>query len=245
MTNALLQRLIDIVQKQLLQLNTTNINVNNIREGAALQLEGDQYNTYTSIMNSITGSRHTSVHFFVTGPGGTGKSFLLKSLEAWCYRSKRKPLLLAPTGIAANNISGQTIHSALSTFSDGCVYRSSIFSGDSSRADELRTVKVLIIDEISMVDAQLFTFISTVFSRLHQNSRPFGNIHVILFGDLMQLPPVSGLKVFNAPAWRLFHPLFLRQPQRQIQDLKFFHILNKIRFGVIDQESQRSLAATG
>ena len=151
-------------------------------------------------MNSITGSRHTSVHFFVTGPGGTGKSFLLKSLEAWCYRSKRKPLLLAPTGIAANNISGQTIHSALSTFSDGCVYRSSIFSGDSSRADELRTVKVLIIDEISMVDAQLFTFISTVFSRLHQNSRPFGNIYVILFGDLMQLPPVSGLKVFNVPA---------------------------------------------
>jgi len=117
------------------------------------QLRGDQYNTYTSITNSITGSRHTGVHFFVTGPGGTGKSFLLKSIEAWCYRSRQKPLLLAPTGIAANNISGQTIHSALSTFSDGSVYRSSIFSGDQSRADELRTVKVLIIDEISMVDA--------------------------------------------------------------------------------------------
>ena len=57
----------------------------------------------------------------------------------------------------------------------------------------------------------------------------------------MQLPPVSGLKVFNAPAWRLFHPLFLRQPQRQIQDLKFFHILNKIRFGVIDQEVKEAL----
>jgi len=57
----------------------------------------------------------------------------------------------------------------------------------------------------------------------------------------MQLPPVSGLKVFNASAWRLFHPLFLRQPQRQIQDLKFFHILNKIRFGVIDQEVKEAL----
>ena len=92
-----------------------------------------------------------------------------------------------------------------------------------------------------MVDAQLFSFISTIFSRLHQNSRPFGNIHVILFGDLMQLPPVSGLKVFNAPAWRLFHPLFLKQPQRQVDDLRFFHILNKIRFGELDEEVKEAL----
>ena len=92
-----------------------------------------------------------------------------------------------------------------------------------------------------MVDAELFTFISTIFSRLHQNSRPFGNIHVIVFGDLMQLPPVSGQKVFNAPVWRLFHPLFLKQPQRQVDDLRFFHILNKIRFGEIDEEVKEAL----
>jgi len=238
-TNALPQRLIDIVQKQLLQLNTMNIGPST--ESATLLLEGDQYKAYTSITNSINSSRYAGVHFFVTGPGGTGKSFLLKSLESWCQRSRQKPLLLAPTGIAANNISGQTIHSALSAFSDSAVYRSSIFSRDSSRADELRTIKVLIIDEASMVDAQLFGFISTIFSRLHQNSKPFGNIHVILFGDLMQLPPVSGLKVFNAPVWRLFHPLFLRQPQRQIEDLNFFRILNKIRFGEIDEEVKEAL----
>jgi len=238
-TNSLPQRLIDIVQKQLLQLNAMNVAA--VGESAALQLEGDQYKAYTSVTNSITSSRYTAVHFFITGPGGTGKSFLIKSLETWCHRSKQKPLLLAPTGIAANNISGKTIHSALSTFSDGSIYRSSIFSGDSSRADELRTIKVLIIDEISMVDAQLFGFISTVFGRLHQNSRPFGNVHVIVFGDLMQLPPVSGLKVFNAPVWRLFHPLFLREPQRQIKDQRFFHILNKIRFGNIDEEVKDAL----
>ncbi len=186
------------------------MNVAAVEDGATLQLEGDQYKAYTSITNSITSLLYTGVHFFVTGPGGTGKSFLLKSLETWCQRSRQKPLLLAPTGIAANNISGKTIHSALSIFSDSSVYRSSIFSGDPNRANELRSIKVLIIDEVSMVDAQLFGFVSTIFSRLHQNSRPFGNIHVILFGDLMQLPPVSGLKVFNAPAWRLFHLLFLR-----------------------------------
>jgi len=238
-TDALPQRLIDIVQRQLLQLKT--INITPVAVGATLQLEGDQYKVYTSMTSSITSSLYTGVHFFVTGPGGTGKSFLLKSLESWCQQSRQKPLLLAPTGIAANNISGKTIHSALSVFSDGSIYRTSVFSGNSIQAAELRTIKVLIIDEVSMVDAQLLEFISTIFSRLHQNSKPFGNIHVILFGDLMQLPPVSGLKVFNAPLWRLFYPLFLRQPQRQIKDLKFFNILNKIRFGEIDEEVRETL----
>ena len=82
-----------------------NININNIGEDTALQLERDQYNTYTSITNSITSSQHTSIHFFVTGPGGTGKSFLLKSLEVWCYQLKHKLLLLAPIEITVNNIS--------------------------------------------------------------------------------------------------------------------------------------------
>ena len=78
-TNALLQQLIDIVQKQLLQLNTINIGPST--ESAILLLEGDQYKTYTLITNSINSLCYTSVHFFVTGPGGIGKSFLFKSLE--------------------------------------------------------------------------------------------------------------------------------------------------------------------
>jgi hypothetical protein len=124
----------------------------------------------------------------------------------------------------------------LSAFSDSSIYRLSIFSGDSIQATELQTIKVLIIDKVFIVDAQLFGFISTIFSRLYQNSKPFGNIYIILFGDFIQLPPVSGLKVFNTPAWQLFYLLFLRQPQQQIKDQKFFYILNKIRFGEIDEE---------
>jgi ABC-type uncharacterized transport system fused permease/ATPase subunit len=85
-TNALPQRLTDIVQKQLLQLKTMNINT--IGEHVALQLEGDQYRAYTAVTNSIINSRHTGVHFFIIGLSGTGKSFLLKSLEVWCYRLK-------------------------------------------------------------------------------------------------------------------------------------------------------------
>lgn len=230
-----------LVRQQLLQLNTMHISSD--IHSATLELEGDQYKAYTAVTSSIQGSRHTGVHFFITGPGGTGKSFLLKALEAWCARSRQTPLLLAPTGIAANGISGRTIHSVLSLFSGGGVYKSSIFSGDPERANQLRKVQVLILDEVSMVDSELFGFISSIFSRLHEDQRPFGNIHVILFGDLMQLPPVSGLKVFNAPAWRLFHPLFLQEPQRQIHDRQFFDVLNKIRFGIVDSDVKEILQA--
>ena len=107
------------------------------------------------------------MHFFVTSPSRIGKSFLLKSLESWCQRSRQKPLLLAPTRIATNNISSKTIHLALLVFFDSSTYRSSIFLEDPSQANELRSIKVLIIDEMSMVDAQLFCFISIIFSQLY------------------------------------------------------------------------------
>jgi hypothetical protein len=238
-TEGVPQCIVEIVRRQLMQLNS--IHISDVGDGVALELQGDQYRAYTVIINSIQASRHTGVHFFVTGPGGTGKSFLLKALEAWCIRSRQKPLLLAPTGIAANNVTGRTIHSTLSLFNQGGSYRSSIFGYDPERADELRAVKVLILDEVSMVDSQLFGFVSAIFSRLHKNLRPFGNIHVIIFGDLMQLPPVSGMKVFNSPIWHLFHPLFLKEPQRQIEDRTFFDLLNKIRFGIIDDEVKMAL----
>ena len=155
----------NIVQKQLLQLKT--INTTPIGEGVTLQIEDDQYKAYMAITSSITNSPYTSMHFFVTGPRKTGKSFLLKSIEAWCLQFRQKPLLLAPTGIAANYISSYTIHSALSAFYNMGTYRSSIFSTNPDQANELRTIKVLIINKISIVDTQLFTFISTIFNKLH------------------------------------------------------------------------------
>jgi hypothetical protein len=92
-------------------------------------------------------------------------------------------------------------------------------------------MKALIIDEISMVDSQPLEFVSTIFSNIHNNTKPFGNLHVVGFGDLIELPPFKCCKLFYSPLWRLFHSLFLEQPQRKALNLRFFHILNKIRFG--------------
>src|SRR6266516_2655715 len=82
-----------------------------------------------------------------------------------------------------------------------------------------------------MVNAELLTFISSVFSRLHGQPLLFGGVHVICIGDLMQLPPTSGRQVFFSPVWPSFTPLFLRRSQRHAEDPTFATILDSIRFG--------------
>ena len=128
------------------------------------------------------------------------------------------------------NIDGDTIHSGMSIYSERGSYRTGLFNFADDKMEALKRISVLIIDEVSMVDGRLLDYISSVFARLKGNNQPFGNMHVVVFGDLLQLPPVDGIKVFKANVWRLFHPLFLEQPRRQ-SDEAFFRVLNKIRFG--------------
>ena len=97
----------------------------------------------------------------------------------------------------------------------------------------LKTIDTLIFDEISMVSNALFSFISDMFSVIQQQTIAFGGLNVIVVGDLAQLPPVTGLPVYKSSEWKLFYPLFLRQPQRQIQDKEYYNALQEIRLGKI------------
>ena len=86
-----------------------------IPTSAVLDLEGDQYNAYNRITTAIAHRyNHQSHRFFITGPAGTGKSFLLKVLEIWFQSARIKFLKMAPTGIAACVINGKTIYSVFS-----------------------------------------------------------------------------------------------------------------------------------
>lgn len=151
-------------------------------------------------------------------------------------RIGRNFLLIASTGIAAQNIGGTTIHSALRIVSDERGFRTLVFH-DSDYCNTLHLIDTLIIEEISMVSGPLLTFISELFERLHKNNHPFGGINVILVGDLAQLPPVNAPHVYQSPIWKIFYPLFLRDPQRQIDDICFYNLLKKIRFGIIDEQT--------
>lgn len=179
----------------------------------------DQLYAVSTIKNTLgsTTQKNKYPYFFITGPAGTGKSFIINLIIKDLKDKRSKYLLLAPTGVAAQNIGGQTIHSALriretlNGFQTLAPYDYEFFKS-------LQQIDTIIIDEISMVSAALFSFISDMFSIIKQQTIAFGGLNVIVVGDLAQLPPVTGLQVFKTSEWKLFYPLFLKEPQCQNDD---------------------------
>lgn len=127
---------------------------------------------------------------FITGKAGTGKSTLLTH---FCSTTQKKPVVLAPTGVAALNVKGQTIHSFFNFYVDVTPQKIKE-KAIKPRGDKTRLYKrlnTIIIDEVSMVRADLLDCID-IFLRMHgpDSSRPFGGVQMIFVGDLYQLPPV-------------------------------------------------------
>jgi ATP-dependent DNA helicase PIF1 len=135
----------------------------------------------------------------VHGGAGTGKSTLIKIVSQWTKKLLEKPggdldspyVIAAPTGMAAANIGGSTLHTAFK-LNFGFSYK---YLSDRNR-DSLRTifknVKLLIIDEFSMIKSDQLYQLHQTMCEIMQNDQPFGNVGVILFGDLMQLKPIKG-----------------------------------------------------
>jgi hypothetical protein len=210
-----------------------------------LHMGPDQYEVYSIVMNAVNqrrmGTKVTRL-FFVTGSAGTGKSFILSGIVQSLEGRGIKFLKMAPTGIAAINIGGQTIHSALGITSQDGGNKSTSFVTSMHRSaekmEELRKVEVIFIDELSMVSSELLNFVSVQFQRLHNDSaRPFGDLIIVAFGDLLQLPPVNGLPVYRSYLWNQFFPLVLTVCRRQGEDLEFIKMLNEVRIGKISDES--------
>lgn len=130
----------------------------------------------------------TDKSLFVTGKAGTGKSTLLQLFRNTTHK---KVAVLAPTGVAALNVQGQTIH-AFFGFPPRIITPSEA-GRKTGRKDKLRMYKaleVLVIDEISMVRADVLDGIDKFLRVNRENFRPFGGVQVVFFGDLFQLPPV-------------------------------------------------------
>jgi ATP-dependent DNA helicase PIF1 len=131
---------------------------------------------------------------FYTGAAGTGKSFILKIVQqVFHYVKKANALsITATTGIAAVNVRGMTIHSwsgvGIGTGSlEETVTRASRSKAVKKRWEETET---LVIDEVSMLSAELFEKISAIGKRCRADPRPFGGLQVIFIGDFFQLPPI-------------------------------------------------------
>ncbi|NYF09361.1 hypothetical protein HDC94_000517 [Leifsonia sp. AK011] len=186
-------------------------------------------------------------HIFVTGRAGTGKSTLLSYLSE---NSSKQMVVCAPTGVAALNVGGQTIHS-LFRLPIGV-----IADHDIDQTDELRrllnTIETLVIDEVSMVNADLLDAIDRSLRQARgRKDEPFGGVQVILFGDPYQLAPVPGegderayfsdhyrsLWFFDARVWDETDLTIyeLGQIHRQ-SDREFTWMLNAVRHGQVTAE---------
>ena len=197
------------------------------------------------IENILDKFENTSNNFFLTGKAGTGKSTLLKYFRA---TTKKNHAVVAPTGIAAINVQGQTIHSFFGFGIDITPERVRFTKAD--KLNVLRNLNTLIIDEISMVRADLMDCIDVALRKNRRNDKPFGGVQIIAIGDPFQLPPIvqsseqkyfqqvyGGPHFFNAKSYQKanFITLELTKIYRQ-KDNTFIDILNAVRSGDLTQK---------
>lgn len=196
-------------------------------------------------------------HVFLTGKAGTGKSTLIRRFMS---QTDRNVVVVAPTGIAALNVEGYTIHRLFgfnSTTSLADITTGRYYPGRFART--LKALDTLIIDEASMVRADLFDKIAAALHRFGPDpGTPFGGVQIVLVGDLYQLPPVvteaeAGYFTdryrtpyfFSADTFRRdeFPMVALTTVFRQLGDDRMTAILNEIREGLLLGHAQEQLNA--
>ena len=186
---------------------------------------------------------------FLTGAPGTGKTHVLKQYISYLREHSIPFAVTAPTGIAASHIGGTTIHSYF-----GIGLKDSLTQYDIEALtekkylwDRMAKLKVLIIDEVSMLSPSLFRSIDALLRTFKFSMEPFGGVQLVLVGDFFQLPPIQknreGEKfIFQTEVWNQSNLAVcsLEHSYRHEGD-KLFHILSSIRNGVFGEKEQMLL----
>ncbi len=147
---------------------------------------------------------NTDTHLFLTGKAGTGKTTFLRNLRT---SLPKRMVVVAPTGIAAINAQGTTIHSffqlSFGPQIPGTQQKSKRFQFRKQKIQLIRSLDLIVIDEISMVRADTLDAIDHVLRRYRNSSRPFGGVQMLMIGDMQQLAPVA-----KEDEWRLLSPYY-------------------------------------
>lgn len=198
--------------------------------------------------------RYTQMNVFLTGKAGTGKTTFLRGLAE---NPSKRMVVVAPTGVAAINAGGQTIHSFFQLPFGPQIpdARMKVQMISGVKLKIIRSLELLVIDEISMVRADLLDAVDAVLKRVRRNDKPFGGVQVLMIGDIHQLAPVA-----KQEEWALLQDYYksvyffdsqvltktpyccieLEHIYRQ-EDRLFIDILNKVRNNCLDAESLRIL----
>lgn len=193
----------------------------------------------------------TGNNVFITGSAGTGKTYLLNKYTFYLKSRKIIPTIVAPTGIAASHLQGQTIHSYFSLGIRDTIDDDYIDSLLEKKYLQTRFAKltVLIVDEISMVSPEMFTAMDKILRAFKENDIPFGGVQTILSGDFFQLPPISRVPkdkrfAWQSPSWKELElkTCYLQEKFRQ-DDNVLISILDEIRTGSVSSNSYEVLNA--
>ncbi len=209
----------------------------------------------------------TNKHFFLTGKAGSGKTTLLRQIAK---QTTKNFVVVAPTGVAAINAGGVTIHSQfnlpLSSFiptSDSVnlnlvTNRRALMEHMQFRKEKRKVIQemeLLIIDEISMVRADILDAVDFVMRKVRRREKPFGGVQVMLIGDMHQLPPVvkepewailknyyASPYFFDSLVWKQLDAaeIELKKVYRQ-SDARFVRLLNNIRHQQLDEDDYDEL----
>jgi len=210
---------------------------------------------------------YTNKHFFLTGKAGSGKTTLLRHIAR---KTTKNFVIVAPTGVAAINAGGVTIHSQfnlpLTSFIPSSDWvdlnvvtnRRALVEHMQFRKDKRKVIQemeLLIVDEVSMVRSDILDAVDFVMRTVRRNSKPFGGVQVMLIGDMHQLPPVvkdnewSVLKnyysspyFFDSVVWKQLNAaeIELKKIYRQ-SDERFLRLLNNIRHQRLDEDDYEEL----
>lgn len=204
-------------------------------------------------------ARYTNKCIFLTGKAGTGKTTFLRNLQV---QSNKQMAIIAPTGVAAINAGGSTIHSFFQLppqlFLPTDEARRFLFSEMQIRKQKIQVFKnleLLIIDEISMVRADLLDAIDAILRHYRHINLPFGGVQLLMIGDLFQLSPVAreyewdrlrpfynGPYFFNARVFAEVQPIYIELDHvfRQTNQ-DFVDILNQVRNNCLTAQSRKLL----
>ena len=182
-------------------------------------------------------------NLFITGGAGTGKSFIINQFK----KQHTDITITSTTGLSALHINGQTIHSWSGLTPDVDLTNVDLFvrnlQNNYSKLNNYLFTKILIIDEISMLDGDTLDFLNKVSQQIRNNNQPFGGIQLVLVGDFYQLPPVnSDTFAFQSTIWEelIDYTIILKDIYRQ-EDSELTYILNKVRIGSINTDISNKL----
>ncbi len=200
--------------------------------------------------------QETNCHLFLTGKAGTGKTTFLHDLRK---KAQKRMVVTAPTGVAAINAGGMTLHSffqlPFGPFVPGSGQSENRRRFNKDKINIIKSLDLLVIDEISMVRCDLLDGVDDVLRRFRRSSQPFGGVQLLMIGDLRQLTPVV-----KENEWALLHQYYdsayffdskallqtelvtieLKHIYRQ-SDSRFIELLNRVRDNRLDPSTLKTL----